>query len=168
MAMGYLNKVTVMGNLGADPEIRRLQDGTPIANMRLATSEYWRDKATGERKSRTEWHTVIVWGKSDGGGLTKVIEQYLAKGDKVYVEGKLQTRKWQDKDGHDRWSTEIVLRGFNDTMQIISSKTMEANRQERGDGPPLDTTPGREESIGGAPPVGSPSSNASMDDEIPF
>lgn len=165
MALGYVNKMTLMGNLGADPEIRRTQDGTPIANMRVATTESWKDKQTGDRKEKTEWHIVIVWGRSEGGGLTAMIEKWLTKGDKVYIEGQLQTRKWQDKEGKDRWSTEIVVRGFAHTVQIITSKTMDKNRTERGDTPPLDTAPGREEATAGAPTGGA---RGNMDDEIPF
>lgn len=166
MALGNLNKVTVMGNLGADPEIRRTAEGTPIANMRIATSESWKDKATGERKEKVEWHTVVVFGRPEGGGLAQMIEKWLTKGDKVYVEGQLQTRKWQDKDGQDRWSTEIVVRGFAHTVQIITSKTMDKNRGERGDGPPIDSTPGRAEASAGAPSGGARGNV--MDDEIPF
>jgi single-strand DNA-binding protein len=107
--MASVNKVILVGNLGADPEIRRTQDGRPIANLRLATSETWRDKNTGERRERTEWHRVVIFSE----GLAKVAEQYLTKGARIYVEGQLQTRKWQDQQGQDRWSTEVVLQGFN-------------------------------------------------------
>lgn len=170
MALGNLNQVTLMGNLGGEPEIRRTQDGTPVCTLSLATSESWVDKQSGERKERVEWHRVIVWGRAEGGGLVGMIEKWLAKGDKVLVQGGLQTRKWQDKDGSDRWTTEIVVRGFAHTLQIITSKKMEKNRTERGgsaDGPPLDTTPGREDA--NMPPVagGSPS-QAFANDEIPF
>ena len=106
---GSVNKVILVGNLGADPEIRRTQDGRPIANLRLATTDSWRDRATGERKERTEWHRVVVFSE----GLCKVAEQYLKKGARIYVEGSLQTRKWQDQQGQDRYSTEIVLQNFN-------------------------------------------------------
>src|SRR5690606_38680220 len=109
---GSLNKVMLIGNVGADPEIRRTQDGRPIANLRLATSESWKDKNSGERKEKTEWHTVVCFNE----GLCKVIEQYVNKGDKLYIEGSLQTRKWADKDGNDRYSTEIVLQAFNGTL----------------------------------------------------
>lgn len=173
MAMGSVNQVTLMGNLGKDPEIRRLQDGTPICHFSIATSEGWRDKQTGERKERTEWHNIVVWGKAEGGGLVGYIEKYAAKGDKVILQGKLQTRKWQDAQGADRWSTEVVIRGFGDSFQIITSKAMEKNRVANGgtasDGPPLDTTPGREESFGNVPPSGgAKGGNAFPDDDIPF
>src|ERR1700752_2082748 len=112
---GSVNKVILVGNLGADPEIRRTQDGRPIANLRIATSETWRDKATGERREKTEWHRGVIFNE----GLCKVVEQYLKKGSKVYLEGALQTRKWQDKDGQDRYSTEVVLQGFNSQLQML-------------------------------------------------
>ena len=103
---GSVNKVILIGNLGKDPEIRRTQDGRPIANLSVATSESWRDKATGERKEKTEWHRVVIFNE----GLCRIAEQYLKKGAKVYLEGQLQTRKWTDKDGVDKYSTEVVLR----------------------------------------------------------
>jgi single-strand DNA-binding protein len=112
---GSVNKAILVGNLGADPEIRRTQDGRAIANLRLATSESWRDKATGERKERTEWHRVVIFNEN----LAKVAEQYLKKGSKVYVEGQLQTRKWQDQQGQDRYSTEVVLQGFNCQLAML-------------------------------------------------
>ncbi len=115
---GSVNKVILIGNLGKDPEIRRTQDGRPIANLSVATSESWRDKTTGERKEKTEWHRVVVFNE----GLCKIIEQYLKKGSKVYLEGALQTRKWQDKDGHDNYSTEVVLQGFNSQLTMLDGR----------------------------------------------
>lgn len=115
---GSVNKVILIGNVGADPEIRRTQDGRPIANLRIATSESWRDKNSGERREKTEWHTVVVFNE----GLCKVIEQYVKKGSKVYIEGALQTRKWQDQNGQDRYSTEVVLQGFNSTLTLLDSR----------------------------------------------
>ena len=112
---GSINKVILVGNLGRDPEIRRTQDGRPIANLRIATSETWRDKNTGEKRERTEWHTVVIFSE----GLCRVAEQYLRKGSKVYLEGQLQTRKWQGQDGQDRYSTEVVLQNFNGTMVLL-------------------------------------------------
>jgi single-strand DNA-binding protein len=113
---GCVNKVILVGNLGADPEIRRTQDGRPIANLRIATSETWRDKNTGERRERTEWHRVVIFSE----GLAKVAEQYLKKGARVYIEGQLQTRKWQDQQtGQDRWSTEVVLQGFSSQLVML-------------------------------------------------
>jgi single-strand DNA-binding protein len=113
--MAGLNKAMVIGNLGADPEIRSFQNGGRVANMRIATSESWKDKNTGERKERTEWHSVAI--TSDG--LVGVVERFLRKGSKVYVEGKLQTRKWQDQSGNDRYSTEIVVSGFGGTLTML-------------------------------------------------
>jgi single-strand DNA-binding protein len=115
---GSVNKVILIGNLGADPEIRRTQDGRPIANLRVATSESWRDKTTGERREKTEWHRVVIFNE----GLCKIVEQYLKKGSKVYLEGALQTRKWQDKDGHDKYSTEVVLQGFNSQLTMLDTR----------------------------------------------
>ena len=115
---GSVNKVILIGNLGADPEIRRTQDGRPIANLRVATSDTWRDKNTGERREKTEWHRVVIFNE----GLCRIAEQYLKKGSKVYLEGALQTRKWQDKDGQDRYSTEVVLQGFNSSLTMLDGR----------------------------------------------
>src|SRR5690606_13881276 len=115
---GSVNKVILIGNVGADPEIRRTQDGRPIANLRLATSESWRDRNSGERREKTEWHTVVVFNE----GLCKVIEQYVKEGAKLYIEGALQTRKWQDQTGNDRYSTEVVLQGFNSTLTMLDGR----------------------------------------------
>ncbi|MEA3534826.1 single-stranded DNA-binding protein [Rhizobium sp. CC-YZS058] len=115
---GSVNKVILVGNVGADPEIRRTQDGRPIANIRLATSETWRDRNSGERREKTEWHTIVVFNE----GLCKVVEQYVKKGAKLYIEGALQTRKWQDQTGNDRYSTEVVLQGFNSTLTMLDGR----------------------------------------------
>ncbi|MFD1197221.1 single-stranded DNA-binding protein [Brucella gallinifaecis] len=115
---GSVNKVILVGNLGADPEIRRLNSGDQIANLRIATSESWRDRQTGERKERTEWHSVVIFNEN----LAKVAEQYLKKGAKVYIEGALQTRKWQDQNGNDRYTTEIVLQKFRGELQMLDSR----------------------------------------------
>ena len=115
---GSVNKVILIGNVGADPEIRRTQDGRPIANLRIATSESWRDRNSGERKEKTEWHSVVVFNE----GLCKVVEQYVKKGAKLYIEGALQTRKWQDQNGNDRYSTEVVLQGFNSTLTMLDGR----------------------------------------------
>jgi single-strand DNA-binding protein len=112
---GSVNKVILVGNLGADPEIRRTQDGRPIVNLRVATTDTWRDKGSGERKERTEWHRVVIFSE----GLAKVAEQYLKKGSRVYLEGQLQTRKWQDQGGQDRYSTEVVLQNFSSQMVLL-------------------------------------------------
>jgi single-strand DNA-binding protein len=112
---GSLNKVMLIGNLGADPEIRSFQNGGKVANLRIATSETWKDRQTGERKEKTEWHTVAIFSE----GLVGVVERYLKKGSKVFVEGKLQTRKWQDQSGQDRYSTEIVIQGLGGTLTML-------------------------------------------------
>jgi single-strand DNA-binding protein len=115
---GSVNKVILVGNVGKDPEIRRTQDGRPIANLRLATSDTWRDKTTGERKEKTEWHSVVVFSEP----LCKVVEQYVRKGSKLYIEGQLQTRKWQDQSGQDRYSTEVVLQGYNGSLTMLDGR----------------------------------------------
>ena len=115
---GSVNKVILVGNLGRDPEVRSMQDGRSMVNMSVATSDTWRDRQSGERKERTEWHRVVIFNE----GLCKVAEQYLKKGAKVYLEGALQTRKWQDKDGQDRYSTEVVLQGFNSQLTMLDTR----------------------------------------------
>src|SRR3979490_1262052 len=115
---GSVNKVILIGNLGKDPEIRRTQDGRPIANLRIATSESWRDKTTGERREKTEWHSVVVFNE----GLCRVVEKYVKKGAKLYIGGSLQTRKWQGQDGQDRYSTEVVLQGFNSVLTMLDAR----------------------------------------------
>jgi single-strand DNA-binding protein len=115
---GSLNKVMIIGNLGRDPEVRAFQDGRKVCNLRIATSETWKDKATGERKEKTEWHSVAIFQE----GLVRIAEQYLKKGSTVYIEGKLQTRKWQDKSGADKYSTEIVLQGFDGVLTMFGGK----------------------------------------------
>jgi single-strand DNA-binding protein len=115
---GSVNKVILVGNLGKDPEVRHTQDGKPIVNLSIATSETWRDRNSGERKEKTEWHRVVIFSE----GLAKVAEQYLKKGSTVYIEGQLQTRKWTDKDGVEKYSTEIVLQGFNSVLTMIGGR----------------------------------------------
>lgn len=127
---GSVNKVILIGNVGADPEIRRSQDGKPIANLRIATSDSWRDRNSGERKEKTEWHTVVVFNE----GIAKVVEQYVKKGSKLYLEGALQTRKWQDRDGNDRYSTEVILTGFNCSLQMLSANGGGGDRGGYGGG----------------------------------
>ncbi len=168
---GSVNKVILIGNLGKDPEIRRTQDGRPIANLSVATSESWRDKTTGERKEKTEWHRVVVFNE----GLCKVIEQYLKKGAKVYLEGALQTRKWTDKDGHDKYSTEVVLQGFNSTLTMLDGRGgagAGASDDMGGDMGGSDFG-SRGVSGGGSAPARKPAMASAgkrddMDDEIPF
>lgn len=115
---GSVNKVILVGNLGADPEVRTFQNGGKVCNLRIATSERWRDKNTGEQREKTEWHTVAIFNE----GLVRVAEQYLRKGSSVYLEGQLQTRKWQDQSGADRYSTEVVLQGFNGTLVMLGGR----------------------------------------------
>ena len=116
---GSINKVILIGHLGADPEVRRLNSGDMVVNLRIATSESWRDRQTGERRDRTEWHSVVIFNEN----LAKVAEQYLRKGAKVYIEGALQTRKWQDQNGNDRYTTEIVLQKYRGELQMLDSKS---------------------------------------------
>ena len=115
---GSINKVILVGNLGADPEIRQTKDGRPIANLSVATGESWKDKNTGERREKTEWHRVVIFNE----GLAKIAEQYLRKGSKVYLEGQLQTRKWQDQNGQDKYTTEVVLQGYNGNLTMLDSR----------------------------------------------
>lgn len=158
---GSVNKVILIGNLGADPEIRRTQDGRPIANLRIATSESWRDKATGERKEKTEWHRVVIFNE----GLCRVAEQYLKKGAKVYIEGQLQTRKWTDKDGVEKYSTEVVLQGFNSQLTMLDSKGGGERVSDYSGGNDF----GSSGPSGGArKPAMAGGGGRDMDDEIPF
>jgi len=157
---GSVNKVILIGNLGADPEIRRTQDGRPIANLRVATSENWRDKATGEKRERTEWHRVVIFNDN----LCRVAEQYLKKGSKVYLEGQLQTRKWTDQQGVERYSTEVVLQNFRGELTLLDragSGVDTGHEGGNGDfGSPGPTTRERKPAMAGA--------RGDMDDEIPF
>ena len=128
---GSVNKVILVGNLGADPEIRRLNSGDPVVNLSVATSETWRDKQSGERRDRTEWHRVVIFNEN----LAKVAENYLKKGAKVYIEGQLQTRKWTDQNGQDRYSTEVVLQRFRGELQMLDSRAdAQAGYGGRGQG----------------------------------
>ncbi len=155
---GSVNKVILIGHLGADPEIRHTQDGRSIASFRLATSESWRDKNTGERKERTEWHSIVVFAE----GLAKLVEQYLKKGSPVYVEGQLQTRKWQDQAGQDRYSTEVVLQGFNANLTLLGSSG--GNRPPPAGSPDDYGTPARDR----AATTGPGGFSRDFDDDIPF
>ena len=174
---GSVNKVILIGNVGADPEIRRTQSGTPIANLRIATSETWRDRNSGERREKTEWHTVVVFNE----GLCKVVEQYVTKGAKLYIEGALQTRKWQDQTGNDRYSTEIVLQGFNSTLTMLDGRGEGGGAgrggSDFGGGAPSYDDYGSRPSSGGGSGSNSGGGNRSggggslsrdMDDDIPF
>jgi single-strand DNA-binding protein len=166
---GSVNKVILVGNLGADPEIRRLNSGEPVVNFRIATSESWRDKNSGERKEKTEWHNIVVFNDN----LAKVAEQYLKKGMKVYVEGQLQTRKWQDQTGNDRYTTEIVLQKFRGELQMLDARGQGGEGQVASGG-------GRGSDFGQSGPIDSANRNSGgsrvggggasrdLDDEIPF
>ena len=167
---GSVNKVILVGNLGADPEIRRTQDGRPVANLRLATSESWKDKTTGERKEKTEWHRVVIFNEN----LCRIAEQYLKKGSKVFIEGQLQTRKWQDQSGQDRYSTEVVLQGFRGELTLLDRAGSASSGGGGGGGDfAADDNGGEFGSPGptrkvAAAGAGGRGSRADMDDEIPF
>jgi single-strand DNA-binding protein len=154
---GSVNKVILIGNLGADPEVRNTQDGRPIVNLRVATSESWRDKSTGERREKTEWHRVVIFNE----GLCRIAEQYLKKGSKVYLEGQLQTRKWQDQSGQDRYSTEVVLQGFNSQLTMLDGRQGGGEGRDSGGSGSDDF--GRSSALGGGR-----SFDKELDDEIPF
>src|SRR3981081_2852287 len=163
---GSVNKEILVGNLGKDPEIRRTQDGRPIANLSIATSETWRDKGTGERKEKTEWHRVVIFSEP----LCKIVEQYLKKGAKVYIEGALQTRKWTDQSGVEKYSTEVVLQGFNSTLTMLDGRSGggggsfgsdESGGGDFGSSGPSSAAPRRVAAAAGA-------RNSDMDDDIPF
>jgi single-strand DNA-binding protein len=185
---GSVNKVILVGNLGRDPEVRRLGSGDPVVNLRIATSESWRDKATGERKEKTEWHSVVIFNEN----LAKIAEQYLRKGSTVYIEGQLQTRKWQDQSGQERYTTEIVLQRFRGELTLLGGRGEGGG--SRGDAPdyeggsdfgsasPMESSGGGrggyaggggQRSGGGGSGGGRPAPQSSgfggdMDDEIPF
>ncbi|WP_322517131.1 single-stranded DNA-binding protein [Rhodopseudomonas palustris] len=162
---GSVNKVILVGNLGADPEIKRTQDGRPIANLRIATSESWRDRATGERKEKTEWHRVVIFSE----GLCKIAEQYLKKGSKIYLEGQLQTRKWTDQSGAERYSTEVVLQNFNSVLTMLDGRAGGS-----GGGYGADDSSGGDFGSSGPssaprrPVAASGGRGSDMDDDIPF
>ena len=164
---GSVNKVILVGNLGKDPETRRLNSGDPVVNLRIATSESWKDKATGERKEKTEWHNVVIFNEN----LARVAEQYLRKGSKVYVEGQLQTRKWTDQSGQEKYTTEIVLQRFRGELTILDGRggggeigddTGGSSRGEFGRSSPMEKRPAMAGAGGG-----SRFSN-DLDDDIPF
>ncbi len=161
---GSVNKVILIGNLGADPEIRRTQDGRPVVNLRLATSESWRDKASGERKEKTEWHRVVIFNEN----LCRVAEQYLKKGSKVFIEGQLQTRKWQDQSGQDRYSTEVVLQGFRGELTLLDRAGGGGSDFAADDGGGEFGSSGPTRKVAATAGAGGRSSRGDMDDEIPF
>lgn len=172
---GSLNKVMLIGNLGADPEVRSFNNGGKVCNLRIATSETWKDRNTGERREKTEWHTVSVFSE----GLVRVCEQYLRKGSKVFVEGQLQTRKWQDQSGNDRYSTEVVLQGFNGTLTMLDGRGEGGGQGGggrggygggQGGGYGGDNYGGGQGGYGGGGNQGggNPAPASDLDDEIPF
>ncbi len=157
---GSVNKVILIGNLGADPEVRRMQDGRPVVNLRVATSESWRDRNTNERRERTEWHRVVIFNE----GLCKIAEQYLRKGSKVYLEGQLQTREWEDQTGNKRWTTEVVLQGFNSALTMLDTRGQGAMGEAPGQGGGADFGRSSPMEQGGERLL----ARVDMDDEIPF
>ncbi len=177
---GSVNKVILIGNLGRDPEVRSFQNGGKVCNLRIATSENWKDRNTGERRERTEWHSVAIFTE----GLVRVAEQYLRKGSKVYIEGQLQTRKWQDQSGQDKYSTEVVLQGFGSTLTMLDGRGEGGGGQGGGGGyggggnqgggygGGYDSGPQGDSYGGGGAPQGGggrgPASGGIDDDEIPF
>ncbi len=190
---GSVNKVILVGNLGRDPEVRRLGSGEPVVNLRIATSENWRDKASGERKERTEWHSVVIFNEN----LARIAEQYLRKGSTVYIEGQLQTRKWQDQSGQERYTTEVVLQRFRGELTLLGGRGEGGGRGEMaeydgggsdfGSASPMESSGGGRGGYGGGSGGGrsggggssrpAPSSGGGgggggfggdMDDEIPF
>ena len=165
---GSLNKVMLIGNLGADPEIRSFQNGGKVANLRIATSESWKDRNTGERQERTEWHSVAIFSE----GLVGVVERYLRKGSKVYVEGQLQTRKWQDQSGQDKYTTEVVIRGMNGTLTMLDGAQGGGGGQRGGgdwnQGGGSSGGGSNYSSGGGGSSGGGSSFGDDLDDDIPF
>ncbi len=157
---GSINKVILVGNLGADPEIRQTKDGRPIANLSIATSESWKDKNTGERREKTEWHRVVIFNE----GLTRIAEQYLRKGSKVYLEGALQTRKWQDQNGQDKYTTEVVLQGFNGNLTMLDGRRDGQNAM----GGSSDYGTPNQHGGGGLNEPSSGGQSYELDDDIPF
>ncbi|WP_243375644.1 single-stranded DNA-binding protein [Microvirga solisilvae] len=166
---GSVNKVILVGNLGRDPEVRRLNNGEPVVNLRIATSETWKDKATGERKEKTEWHSVVIFNEN----LARVAEQYLKKGSKVYVEGQLQTRKWTDQQGVEKYSTEVVLQRFRGELTILDGRSggssSEYGDEEGGGQISRGGDFGRSSPMERRPePAGAGSRRSDFDDDIPF
>jgi len=178
---GSVNKVILVGNLGRDPEVRRLGSGEPVVNLRIATSETWRDKQSGEKKERTEWHSVVIFNEN----LAKIAEQYLKKGSKIYVEGQLQTRKWQDQSGVEKYTTEIVLQRFRGELTILDSRGQGGSDEYGEGGGAMEDRSGGGSSFGRQSPMGGGgsaprqpamsggggggrSSSSHLDDDIPF
>ncbi|MBT4235038.1 MAG: single-stranded DNA-binding protein [Marinovum sp.] len=165
---GSVNKVILIGNLGRDPEVRSFQNGGKVCNLRIATSENWKDKNTGERREKTEWHSVAIFQE----GLVRIAEQYLRKGSKVYIEGQLQTRKWQDQSGQDKYSTEVVLQGYGGTLTMLDGRDGGGVGEPSGGGSGYDNRQdgGYDSGYSGGPAQGggTPAPSRDLDDEIPF
>ncbi len=157
---GSVNKVILIGNLGRDPEVRRLPSGDPVVNLRIATSETWRDKQSGERKEKTEWHSVAIFNEN----IAKVAEQYLKKGSKVYIEGQLQTRKWTDQQGVEKYTTEVVLQRYRGELTMLDGKGEGGGRSYEDDGGGFASKAGAKRSSAGP----RENFNQDLDDEIPF
>ena len=156
--VGSVNKVILLGNLGRDPEIRSLQSGSKMATFSIATSKRWKDKNTQEQKDKTSWHNIVVFGD----GLVDIIEKYVKKGSKIYIEGELQTRKWQDQDGNDRYTTEVVLQGYNSNLTLLDSRNSNNNIEDQSIN--TDQTASNFEN-----PISSKNPDSSeSDDDIPF
>ena len=162
--MASLTKVMIIGNLGADPEIRSFQNGGKVANLRIATSESWKDKTTGEKREKTEWHTVAIFTE----GLVGVVERYLKKGSKVFIEGKLQTRKWQDQSGADRYSTEIVLQGLGGSLVMLDGKRSDDGGSSGSTGGGWDSGARSQSSGGGTSDGTTGGGYDDLEDDIPF
>ena len=156
--VGSVNKVILLGNLGADPEIRAMQSGNKVASFSLATSKRWKDKSTQEQKEKTSWHKVVVFGD----GLVDIVEKYVKKGSKIYIEGELQTRKWQDQDGNDRYTTEVILQGYNSNLTLLDSRNSSNNQQLNDDTSNSNNQISKENSETKS------SGNNDLDDDIPF
>ena len=169
---GSVNKVILIGNLGRDPEVRSFQNGGKVCNLRIATSENWKDRNTGERREKTEWHSVAIFQE----GLVRIAEQYLRKGSKVYIEGQLQTRKWQDQSGQDKYSTEVVLQGYGGTLTMLDGRDGGGVGAPSGGGSGYDNRQdggydsGYDSGYSGGPAQGggTPAPSRDLDDEIPF
>ncbi len=163
---GSVNKVILIGNLGRDPEVRTFQNGGKVCNLRIATSETWKDRNTNERRERTEWHSVAIFSEP----LARVAEQYLRKGSKIYIEGQLETRKWQDQSGQDRYSTEVVLRPYSSTLTMLDGRSDSSGGGSYGgdSGGYGGDSGGYDNNDRGAAPANNTSSRSDLDDEIPF
>ncbi len=162
---GSVNKVILVGNLGADPEVRTFSNGGKVVNLRIATSETWKDRNTGERRERTQWHSVAIFSEP----LGRIAEQYLRKGSKVYIEGQLETRKWQDQAGNDRYTTEVVLRPYRGELTLLDSRGGGQGGGGSGDfGGGYDSGPADGGFGGGMGGSGGPAPAGGLDDEIPF